>query len=88
MSDLKGFYNPNEKPGPITGSGPNFEKAQRAFKRRQERRSKVGRWRAGYNPTQYKSDGDYIDPDWYIVDMDLDLECDDATVADITGVRR
>lgn len=38
------------------------------FKARQDRMSKVGRWRAGTNNKQFKGDGTYIDPDYYLVE--------------------
>lgn len=53
-------------PGPITGSGPGFARAMRLFKARQERASRPGQWRKA-PCTWKKRDGDFIDPEWCIV---------------------
>ncbi len=55
-------------PGPITGSGTGYKRAVRMFEQRQKHTMKVGRWRCGTNNKQYKEDGFYIDPDYYLVD--------------------
>ena len=38
---------------------------------RQENLKKVGKWRCGTNGQQFKGDGPFIDPDYYIVDWDM-----------------
>lgn len=56
--------------GPISGSGPNFQKAMAKFAKRQAEAAKVGVWRKA--PCSWKhNDGSYIDPDWYIVGEEL-----------------
>jgi len=55
-------------PGPITGHGTGFKRAVRLHSARLAGRACVGKWRAGTNNKQYKGDGTYIDPDWYIVE--------------------
>ena len=66
-------------PGPIKVKGTGSKRALRMFNARQEHMSKVGRWRAGTNNKQYKEDGFYIDPDYYLVDWD-DVERSDMGI--------
>ncbi len=60
-------------PGPITGHGTGWKRAVRMFTARQKQLARVGRWRAGTNNQQYKGDGVFIDPDYYIVDWSMVL---------------
>lgn len=68
--ELDGFFDRAAQNGPVTGSGPGFEKAMRKFLRRQDRASRVGKWRCvdsrRKNPP--RSDGTFIDRDWDIID--------------------
>lgn len=68
MSKLKGFWSNKQEHGPITGTGPNFAEALRAFERRQNEYRKVGTWRC--QKGRLKNDGRFIDPDYYIVERD------------------
>ena len=64
---MNGFIDRYQKAGPITGSGPGFEKAMAKFKHRVDTDSRVGRWRK--SPAKWKkNDGTRIDPEWVIVD--------------------
>ena len=67
---LDGFFDRAAQCGPITGSGPGFERALKKFQRRQERLSKIGKWRCvdARSKNQPKSEGTYIDLDWDIID--------------------
>ena len=61
-----GFFNELAQDGPVTGSGPGFDRAMRRFKRRQEAKKRVGKWRQA--PAAWKKDdGTYIDRDWDII---------------------
>ena len=63
---MSGMYDCAAKHGPITGSGPGFDRAMRLFKARQDKVSRVGKWRKA--PAKWKhNDGNHIDPEWYLV---------------------
>lgn len=65
---LDGFWD-RKQPwgGPVTGSGPNFQKALAAFEKRQRRQGEVGKWRCA--PAKWKKNsGSYIDRDWALID--------------------
>ena len=65
--DLDGLWDRMAQHGPITGSGPNFDKAMAAFKQRQAEAGKVGTWRRA--PASWKKNhGTFIDRDWDLVD--------------------
>jgi hypothetical protein len=64
---MMGLYDTMAEHGPITGSGPGFDRAMYLFNIRQKRREQIGKWRAGTNYVRYTSEGTYTDPDWYIV---------------------
>ena len=64
---MMGLYDTAAEHGPITGSGPGFDRAMRLFKERQSKYRKVGKWRA-VDASWTVDDGTYIDPDWYIVE--------------------
>lgn len=61
-----GFFNPKERPKPVTGSGPGFARALEAYNKRLEEQAKVGKWRLA--PASWKhNDGSYIDCDWCVL---------------------
>lgn len=61
------YYRP-QRHGPITGSGPGFDKAMRQFERRQRELKRVGKWR--YRRSYTRDHGRYIDVDYYLTDWD------------------
>lgn len=63
----------NRAPGSITGKGTGYKRAIRMFEARQKQLTKIGRWRCGTNAQQFKEDGFYIDPDYYLVDWSMTL---------------
>lgn len=63
---IRDLYDRSAQHGEITGHGPGFQEAMIKFKRRQERLRKVGKWRA-VDASWTRDDGDYIDPDYYLV---------------------
>lgn len=64
---LDGLWDRMATDGPITGSGPGFERAMRLFRNRQKQLGLPGRWRKG--PSKFKkNNGTYIDRDWDFVD--------------------
>jgi len=66
--DMRGFWDPKQPwGGEVTGTGPNFEKALKKYKRRLIEEAKVGTWRCA--PAAWKkNNGSYIDLDWDIVE--------------------
>ena len=65
---LGGFYDRvQERPGPVSGSGPNFEKALSDYAERLRRQALPGTWRCGDNRRQFKNNGTFIDRDWAII---------------------
>ena len=60
------FYDMSQAHGAIVAHGPGATRAIEQFNHRQRERARIGIWRAGCNH-KLKNDGEYIDPDWYVV---------------------
>lgn len=68
---MDGMYDRTEPHGPITGTGPNFNKAMSMFNARQDRLARRGKWRKA--PAKWKTDdGTFIDPEWYIINYGVE----------------
>jgi len=68
---MDGLWDNAAKAGPITGSGPGFERAMSMFTARQDRLARRGKWRKA--PAKWKTnDGTHIDPEWYIINYGVE----------------